>query len=239
MEAKKFVTYLRLVFSIIFSIFVFHFVVIIWTNIPTNSISVHHSVNLTDLHLSENENLNVRNHSYRLQQPLGDRCTASKNGSLFVDSAILVTFLDKQHSSVQQCDQFVCPAVLTFPAVNVHCLRLTESRPVQAFTGRINPGLRHINPALCHMTHITGIFLWSRTGRPFHPRRCRSLSSAVVAFLLLLSSDIESNPGPPSCNVQFKQYSFASTICTQRRSVFMIALLLLAGIEPNPGRAPC
>ena len=111
-------------------------------------------------------------------------------------------------------------AVLTFPAMNVRCLRLLESRPVQAFTGRINPALRH----------ITGILLWSRTGRPFRPCRCRSLSSAVVAFLLLLSDDIESNPDP--------QYSFASTTCTQRRSVFMIALLLLTGIEPNPGPAP-
>ena len=108
MEAKKFFTDLRLVFSIMFSIYLFYFVVIIWTI----SISVPHSVNLTDLHLPENENLNVRNR-YRLQQPLGDRCTASKNGSLFVDIAILVTFLDKQHSSVQQCDQFICPAVFS------------------------------------------------------------------------------------------------------------------------------
>jgi|SRR6218665_2389483 len=67
----------------------------------------------------------------------------------------------------------------------------------------------------------------------------RSLSLAVVALLLLLSGDIESNPGPPSCKVQFKEYSFASTTCTQRRSVFMIALLLLAGIELNPGPEPC
>src|SRR6218665_3947940 len=121
------------------------------------------------------ENLNVRNRCYRLQQPLDDCCTASKNGSLFVDIAILVTFLDKQHSSVQQCDQFICP-VLTFPAMNDRCLRLSESRPVQAFAGRINPALRH----------ITWILPWSRTGRPFRPRRCRSLSSAVVAFLLVL-----------------------------------------------------
>src|SRR6218665_411295 len=232
MEAKKFVTDLRLVFSVLFSIYMFHFVVIIWTYIPTNSICVHHSVNLTDLHLPENENLNVRNRCYRLQQPLRDRCTASffttsasKNGSLFVDIAILVTFLDKQHSLVQQCDQFICSAVLTFPEMNVRCLRLSESRPVHTFTGRINPALRH----------ITGILLWSRTGRPFRPRRCRSLSSAVVAFLLLLSGDIESSPGPPSCKVQFKQYSFASTT---RGSVFMTALLLLAGIEPNSGPAP-
>jgi len=63
MEAKKFFTYLRLVFSVIFSIDLFHFIVIIWTYISTNSISVHHSVNLIDLHLSEYENLNVRNRS--------------------------------------------------------------------------------------------------------------------------------------------------------------------------------
>ena len=113
-------------------------------------ISVHHTVNLTDLHLSEHEHLNVRNRSYRLQQPLGDRCTASKNGSLFADIAILVKFLEKQYSSVQQCDQFLCPAVLTFPAMNVRRLRLSESRPVQAFTGCINQALRH----------ITGILLW-------------------------------------------------------------------------------
>src|SRR6218665_160436 len=194
MEGKKFFTDLRLIFSVIYSIYQFHFVVIIWTYIPTNLISVHLSVILTDLHLSENENLNVRNRCYRLQQPLDDRCTANKNGSLFVDIAILVTFLDKQHSSVQQCDQFICPAVLTFPAMNDRCVRLSESRPVQAFTGRINPALRH----------ITGILLWSRTGRPFRPRRCHSLSSAVVAFLLLLSGDIESNPRPPSCKLQVK-----------------------------------
>src|SRR6218665_2905089 len=192
MEAKKIFTYLRLVLSVIFSIYLFRFVVIIWTYIPTNSISVHHTVNLTDLQLSQYENLNVRNRSYRLQQPLG--CTASKNGSLVVDIAILVTFLDKQHSSVQQCDQFIYPAVLTFPAMNVRCLRLSENRPVQAFTGRINPTLRH----------ITGILLWSCTDRPFRPRCCRSLSSAVVAFLLLLLGDIESNPGPPSCKYSSK-----------------------------------
>src|SRR6218665_2469547 len=114
MEAKKFLTYLRLAFSVIFSIYLSRFILIIWTYIPTNSISVHHTVNLTDLHLSEHENLNVRNRSYCLQQPLGDRCTASKNGSLFVDIAILVTFLDKQHSSVQQCDS--SSALQSFPA---------------------------------------------------------------------------------------------------------------------------
>ena len=38
------------------------------------------------------------------------------------------------------------------------------------------------------LSPLTGILLWSRTGRPFRPRRCRSLSSAVVAFLLLLSA---------------------------------------------------
>src|SRR6218665_90253 len=150
METKKIFTYLRLNCSFRN---IFDLVFIIWTYIPTNAISVHHTVHLTDLQLSEYENLNVRNRFYRLQQPLGDRCTASKNGSMFVDIAILATFLDKQHSSLQKCDQFICPAVLTFPAMNVRCLRLSENRPVQAFTGRINPALRH----------ITGILLWSRT----------------------------------------------------------------------------
>src|SRR6218665_1538228 len=113
MEAKKIFTYLRLVLSVIFSIYLFRFVVIIWTYIPTNSTSVHHTINLTDLRLSEYENLNVRiYHSYRLPR-LGDRCITSKNGNVFVDIAILATFLDKQHSSVQQCDQFICPAVFS------------------------------------------------------------------------------------------------------------------------------
>jgi len=68
MEAKKFFTYFRLAFLVIFSIYVFRFFVIIWIYILTNSIYVHHMVNLTDLHLSEYENLNVRNRSDHLQR---------------------------------------------------------------------------------------------------------------------------------------------------------------------------
>src|SRR6218665_10069 len=160
MEGKKFFTDLRLIFSVIYSIYQFHFVVIIWTYIPTNLISVHLSVILTDLHLSENENLNVRNRCYRLQQPLDDRCTANKNGSLFFYIAILLTFLDKQHSSVQQCDQFICPAVLTFPAMNDRGLRLSESRPVYVVHWTHQPS------ATSHHREFAMVSYWSAFSSP-------------------------------------------------------------------------
>jgi len=193
MDAKKLFACFQFVFSSIFSSLLCLLCFILWTYITTDKISVHHVVNETDFHIAESGNLNLKNRSFRLQR-LGDRCTASENVTLRVYVAISITFLDQQRS----VHQF---HLSTYHVMSVQGLWISESRPMQAFTGRINPALRH----------ITGILLWSRTGRPFRPRRCRSLSSVVVALLLLLSGDIESNPGPPTSKVQSNKLTSTPT----------------------------
>ena len=51
------------------------------------------------------------------------------------------------------------------------------------------------------MYNVRMVLLWSRDprcSRPFKPKPQRSFKSCVVAILLLMCGDVESNPGPPA-----------------------------------------
>ena len=51
------------------------------------------------------------------------------------------------------------------------------------------------------MYNVHMVLLWSRDSRcsrPFKPKPQRSFKSCVVAILLLMCGDVESNPGPPA-----------------------------------------